>query len=103
MGNPNYQVRTYNLFIEYCYGYVTYYKFIDNCHGYHYTEEKDMEYGTRHQEAVKIFNNLLSQETLADPIKLVQNILSTCFNIADLQSEVRKEDFICFIDMCVCV
>lgn len=52
------------------------------------TGKKDAQYGSRHQEAVKIFNNLLSQETLADPIKLVQNILNTCFDIVDLQSEV---------------
>ena len=51
-------------------------------------EEKDLEYGSRHQEAVKIFNALLSQETLADPIKLVQSILQTCFDIEDLQTEV---------------
>ena len=51
-------------------------------------DKKDEEYGTRHQEAVKIFNALLSQETLADPIKVVQNILYTCFDIVDLQSEV---------------
>ena len=54
------------------------------------TGDKDALYGSRHQEAVKIFNNLLSQETLADPIKLVQNILNTCFDIIDLQSEVCK-------------
>lgn len=52
--------------------------------------EKDNLYGSRHQEAVKIFNALLSQETLADPIKLVQNILQTCFDIIDLQSEVQQ-------------
>ncbi len=47
-----------------------------------------MAYGSRHQEAVKIFNGLLSQETLADPISLVRNILETCYDITDLQSEV---------------
>ena len=51
-------------------------------------ENKDDEYGSRHQEAVKIFNALLSQETLADPIKVVQNILETCYDFEDLQSEV---------------
>ena len=49
---------------------------------------KDMAYVSRHQEAVKIFNGLLSQETLADPISLVRNILETCYDITDLQSEV---------------
>ena len=51
-------------------------------------EEKDALYGTRHQEAVKIFNALLAQESLADPIKQVQDILQKCFDIEDLQSEV---------------
>ena len=52
------------------------------------TEDKDEQYGTRHQEAVKIFNALLSQENLADPIKQVQSVLQKCFDIQDLQSEV---------------
>ena len=51
-------------------------------------EEKEEQYGTRHQEAVKIFNALLSQENLADPIKQVQSVLQKCFDIQDLQSEV---------------
>ena len=52
-------------------------------------EEKAMVYGTRHQEAVKIFNALLSQESLADPIKQVQEVVQKCFDMEDLQSEVR--------------
>ncbi len=52
------------------------------------TGNKEETYGSRHQEAVKIFNGLLSQETLADPITLVRNILETCYDITDLQSEV---------------
>ena len=48
-----------------------------------------MVYGTRHQEAVKIFNALLSQESLADPIKQVQEVVQKCFDMEDLQSEVR--------------
>ena len=54
-----------------------------------FTVEKDSLYGSRHQEAVKIFNALLSQEIREDPIRLVQNILQTCFDIVDLQSEVQ--------------
>ena len=53
-------------------------------------EDKEELYGTRHQEAVKIFNALLSQENLADPIKQVQSVIQKCFDIQDLQSEVRK-------------
>ncbi len=52
------------------------------------TEEKDELYGTRHQEAVKIFNALLSQDSLADPIKQVQEVIQKCFDMPDLQSEV---------------
>ena len=52
-------------------------------------EEKDEKYGTRHQEAVRIFNGLLAQENLADPIRHVQEILQKCFDIQDLQSEVH--------------
>ena len=51
------------------------------------TEDKEDLYGTRHQEAVKIFNALLSQENLADPIKQVQSVIQKCFDIQDLQSE----------------
>lgn len=54
----------------------------------HTVDEKEELYGTRHQEAVKIFNALLSQENLADPIKQVQSVLQKCFDIQDLQSEV---------------
>lgn len=54
------------------------------------TEEKEELYGTRHQEAVKIFNALLSQENLADPIKQVQSVIQKCFDVQDLQSEVRE-------------
>ena len=50
--------------------------------------EKEVVYGTRHAEAVKIFNSLLSQDSLADPIKQVQEILQKCFDMEDLQSEV---------------
>ena len=53
-----------------------------------FSEEKDAIYGTRHQEAVKIFNALLAQDSLADPIKQVQDILQKCSDIEDLQSEV---------------
>lgn len=53
-------------------------------------EEKDAAYGTRYQEAVKIFNSLLSLESLADPIKEVQDILQKCFDIEDLQAEVQN-------------
>ena len=48
-----------------------------------------MLYGTRYQEAVKIFNSLLSLESLADPIKEVRDILQKCSDIQDLQSEVN--------------
>ena len=58
------------------------------------TEEKEELYGTRHQEAVKIFNALLSQENLADPIKQVQSVIQKCFDIQDLQSEVRRTPLI---------
>ena len=58
-------------------------------------EEKEALYGTRHQEAVKIFNALLAQESLADPIKQVQEVVQKCFDIEDLQSEVQ----ICFISV----
>ena len=51
-------------------------------------EEKEDQYGTRHAEAVKIFNSLLSQDSLADPIKQVQEFLLKCFDMEDLQSEV---------------
>ena len=51
------------------------------------SEEKDMVYSTRQAEAVKIFNALLSQECIADPIKVVQTILTKCYDIVDLQSE----------------
>ena len=54
------------------------------------SEEKAEEYGTRHQEAVKVFNSLLAQDSLADPIKLVQEVLEKCFDMQDLQSEVSK-------------
>ena len=47
-----------------------------------------MVYSTRQAEAVKIFNALLSQECIADPIKVVQTILTKCYDIVDLQSEV---------------
>ena len=50
--------------------------------------EKGELYSTRHGEAVKIFNSLLSQDSLADPIKQVQEILQKCFDMEDLQSEV---------------
>ena len=50
--------------------------------------EKEQLYSTRHGEAVKIFNSLLSQDSLADPIKQVQEILQKCFDMEDLQSEV---------------
>ena len=55
-------------------------------------EDKEELYGTRHQEAVKIFNALLSQENLADPIKQVQSVIQKCFDIQDLQSEVSYKD-----------
>jgi len=54
------------------------------------TEEKANMYGTRHLEAVKIFNALLAQESLADPIKQVQEVMQKCFDMGDLQSEVRN-------------
>ena len=53
-----------------------------------FAEENNALYGNRYQEAVKIFNSLLSLESLADPIKEVQDILQKCFDIEDLQSEV---------------
>ena len=52
--------------------------------------EKEELYSTRHGEAVKIFNSLLNQDSLADPIKQVQEILQKCFDMQDLQSEVRR-------------
>ncbi len=58
-------------------------------HGLIIAEEKDGLYGSRYQEAVKIFNSLLSLESLADPIKEVRDILQKCFDIQDLQSEVN--------------
>lgn len=58
-------------------------------HGLIVAEEKDVLYGSRYQEAVKIFNSLLSLESLADPIKEVRDILQKCFDIQDLQSEVN--------------
>ena len=54
------------------------------------TEEKEEQYSTRHGEAVKIFNSLLSQDSLADPIKQVQEILQKCVDMEDLQSEVNR-------------
>ena len=51
-------------------------------------EDKEDRYGTRHHEAVKIFNALLSQDSLADPIKQVQEVIQKCFDMQDLQSEV---------------
>lgn len=39
---------------------------------------------------MKIFNALLSQENLADPIKQVQSVIQKCFDIQDLQSEVSS-------------
>ena len=39
---------------------------------------------------MKIFNSLLNQDSLADPIKQVQEILQKCFDMQDLQSEVRR-------------
>ena len=51
--------------------------------------EKEALYGTIHQEAVLIFNALLTQECLADPIKQIQEIVQKCFDIEDLQSEVQ--------------
>ena len=51
------------------------------------TGEKEELYGTRHQEAVKIFNALLSQDSLADPIRQVQEVVEKCFDMQDLQSE----------------
>lgn len=55
---------------------------------YHFTEEKENLYGTRHSEAVKIFNTFLIQDSMADPVKQVQEILQKCIDIQDLQSEV---------------
>ena len=55
-------------------------------------EEKEALYGTHHQEAAKIFN-ALAQESLANPIKQVQEVVQKCFDIEDLQPEVQ----ICFI------
>ena len=54
------------------------------------SEEKEDRYGTRHQEAVKIFNALLSQDSMADPIKQVQEVVQKCFDMQDLQSEVIR-------------
>ena len=45
-------------------------------------------YGTFYQEAVKIFNTFLIQNSMTDLLKLVHNVLQTCFDIEDLQSEV---------------
>ncbi len=57
---------------------------------YVFAEEKADLYATRHQEAVKIFNALLAQESLADPIKHVQEVVQKCFDMEDLQSEVGR-------------
>lgn len=65
--------------------------------------EKEAAYGTRHQEAVKIFNSLLSLESLADPIKEVQDILQKCFDIEDLQAEVFMHVCMLYACMYVCM
>ena len=64
-------------------------------------DDKEAVYGTRHQEAVKIFNALLAQESLADPIRQVQDVVQKCFDIEDLQSEVHIP--LCCMYVCVYV
>ena len=59
-----------------------------------FSEDKEERYGTRHQEAVKIFNALLSQDSLADPIKQVQEVVQKCFDMQDLQSEVNRSPLV---------
>ena len=48
---------------------------------------------------MKIFNALLAQESLADPIRQVQDVVQKCFDIEDLQSEVHPS---CAVCMFVC-
>ena len=61
---------------------------------FHFTEEKEKLYGTRHSEAVKIFNTFLCQDSMTYPVKQIQEILQKCIDIQDLQPEVG---------VCVCV
>ena len=63
---------------------------------FHFTEEKEKLYGTRHSEAVKIFNTFLCQDSMTYPVKQIQEILQKCIDIQDLQPEVG-------VCVCVCV
>ena len=83
------EIALYAYYVSmYCLSYIT--TLLTCIHNVVYlTEEKDAAYGNRYQEAVKIFNSLLSLESLADPIKEVLNILQKCMDIEDLQSEVQ--------------
>jgi len=49
---------------------------------------KGKGYGTFHEEAVRVFNSLLEQESIADPIPVIQGILQTCQDLKPLRDEV---------------
>ncbi|EDO44785.1 predicted protein [Nematostella vectensis] len=49
---------------------------------------KGKDYGTFHEEAVRIFNSLQEQESLGDPIPVIQGILQTCQDLKPLRDEV---------------
>ncbi|CAB3995226.1 Unconventional myosin-X, partial [Paramuricea clavata] len=49
---------------------------------------KDKGYGTFHEEAIRIFSSLQEQESVADPIPVIQGILQTCHDLKPLRDEV---------------
>ncbi|XP_046839992.1 unconventional myosin-X-like isoform X2 [Xenia sp. Carnegie-2017] len=49
---------------------------------------KDKGYGTFHEEAIRIFSSLQEQESIADPIPVIQGILQTCHDLKPLRDEV---------------
>ncbi|PFX28678.1 Unconventional myosin-X [Stylophora pistillata] len=49
---------------------------------------KGKGYGTFHEEAVGVFSSLLEQESIADPIPVIQGILQTCQDLKPLRDEV---------------
>ncbi|KAK2564848.1 Unconventional myosin-X [Acropora cervicornis] len=49
---------------------------------------KGKGYGTFHEEAVRVFSSLLEQESIADPIPVIQGILQTCQDLKPLRDEV---------------
>ncbi|XP_065839578.1 unconventional myosin-X-like [Oscarella lobularis] len=49
---------------------------------------KSRGYGTLQEEALRIFNSLQDQESVGDPIPVIQGILQTCFDLPQLRNEV---------------